>query len=819
MPAFALPCLTDTLKRVRACARYMARDIARARARVRTRVTVRRAPSARLHAALLALVLVHGGAFAAGEGGSAYGDIQPLPPTEAFVPVATFEGDDTLRLDWRIEDGYYLYRDKVSVVLEEPAGLSLDMLQHSEAVTVSDDWFGEQAVYRTSATTRAALVEAPPGGPGGGEASVAVTFQGCADIGLCYPPTTTWLNLALPARPVAAASPAMSSAPRLFAPSGGSSALDGLFGRDAAASAPELLRPEEAYLPVLLDTTTERVTLDWTIQPGYYLYRDKLSADLIRADGTRVDGLDLLALPDGEQQEDAFFGVTAVLRERATASYAIGSRGPPAGEEATLLLNYQGCADIGVCFPPETIEIDFVATASLAVPVRSEQDRLSGLLAESSLWWSSLTFYGLGLLLAFTPCVLPMVPILSSLIVGQKGGVDGSGGIGGLRALRLSAVYVLVMASTYALAGVLVALSGQNVQVWFQDPILLSAFAALFVLFALAMFGQFELQLPRALQARLTDASNAQRGRGYRGVIVMGFLSTLIVGPCVTAPLVGALLFIADTGNALVGGVALFALGLGMGTPLLLIGTSAGTLLPRAGAWMVRVKQGFGILMLGMAIWMLARFMDPAAIALMAGLLALASGIWLGATDRLDASSGGWPRLGKGAGLALSLYGAAVLAGTLGGGHSLLSPLAVFNGGGGGGAAQGEERELAFQRVATLSELERVVDAASAEGRAVMLDFYADWCISCKEMEAFTFTDERVQALLADVVAVQVDVTSNDAADKALLERFRLFAPPAIVFFDASGNELAAARVVGFLPADRFAEHVQRTLAPAVARR
>jgi len=761
------------------------------------------------------------------ERGGTFADGQPLPPTEAFVPSATLAGEDTLQLDWHIEDGYYLYRDKLSLDVERPPGLSLGPLQHSEALIVSDDWFGEQATFRDSAVTRAVLLGVGDERTSDGRVvEVAVTFQGCADIGLCYPPTTTRVSVELPATTTGFGAEASN---------GSGSTLDALFGRDAPAAEPELLRSEEAYRPALLDGTTRQVSIDWAIEPGYYLYRHKLSVDLVRADGTRIDELSPISVPDGERQEDAFFGVTAVLRDQATAVYAFDARGPVADEEATLRLNYQGCADIGVCFPPESVEIGFIATAAttdvaLPAPVDaigddagvdagvgggvqgSEQDRLSALLADSSLWLSSLTFYGLGLLLAFTPCVLPMVPILSSLIVGQNRSDEPSAG-SGLRAFRLSAVYVLVMAGTYALAGVLVALSGQNVQVWFQNPILLSAFAALFVLFALAMFGRFELQLPRALQARLTDASNAQRGRGYRGVIAMGFLSTLIVGPCVTAPLVGALLFIADTGNAVVGGVALFALGLGMGTPLLLVGTSAGSLLPRAGAWMVRVKQGFGILMLGMAIWMLSRFMAPESIALMAGLLALAAGIWLGATDRLDASSGGWPRLAKGAGLAASLYGVAVLAGALAGGHSLLSPLAVFKGGQ-TGAAPVQDHELAFRRVATLDELERVVATASAEGRPVMLDFYADWCISCKEMEAFTFTDERVRALLKEVVTVQVDVTANNAQDKELLERFRLFAPPAIVFFDTAGNELPAARVVGFQSAERFAEHVERAIGP-----
>lgn len=766
---------------------------------------VLRAASRSLCAFVLAMLAASSLTHAADPAAS-FGQAAPLPALDAFRASLDVDAQGDLRVSWTIEPGYYLYRDKLEHTLQAPEGLTLGAIEHAPAQIVSDDYFGEQAVYRESALTRIALQGTPVPGA---TARLDVRFQGCADIGLCYPPTDTTLEVALPGDT-------------------SGSTLSALFGTAPGSGQEELLRVHEAFVPIVQETTTERASVSWVIEPGYYLYRDKMRIELVHADGEVVAPLAWLARPDGTLQQDAFFGETAVWRDSADVQVAFGDRGPAADAEASLRLHYQGCADIGVCFPPEVVELPFVATAAgpsalaagtpstppaaaAAGTPASEQDRLSSMLAHSSLWLSAGTFFGLGLLLAFTPCVLPMVPILSSLIVGQRG-ADGAG-VGKARAFRLSAVYVLVMASTYAAAGVLVARSGQNVQVWFQNPILLSAFAALFVVFALAMFGLFELQLPRVLQSRLTEVSNAQRGGGYRGVIIMGFLSTLIVGPCVTAPLVGALLFIADTGNTLVGGVALFALGLGMGTPLLLVGTSAGTLLPRAGVWMVKVKQGFGILMLGMAIWMLSRFLAPEAIAVMAGVLALASGIWLGATDRLDAHSGGWPRLAKGAGLAVSLYGAALLVGALAGGSSLLSPLAVFGGSGSGEA----DAELHFQRVADVTELDRVVAQASAAGKPVMLDFYADWCISCKEMEAFTFTDTRVQRLLDDVVTVQVDVTANDADDKRLLERFRLFAPPAIVFFDRAGNELPAARVVGFLNADRFADHVERVLSPTLA--
>lgn len=389
------------------------------------------------------------------------------------------------------------------------------------------------------------------------------------------------------------------------------------------------------------------------------------------------------------------------------------------------------------------------------------------------------------------------------------------------RAFKLSLVYVLVMASTYALVGVAVGLSGYNVQIFLQNPIVLSAIAVLFVLLSLSMFGFYELQMPTGIQNKLTQWSNRQGGGQVGGVAAMGFISTLIVGPCITAPLAGALIYIAQTGDALVGGVALFALGLGMGAPLLLIGTSAGKLVPKAGAWMNTTKHIFGILMLGMAIYMVSRFLPTTVTMALYGILALMSGVYLGATDSITRDSSGWHRFGKGAGLAVSIYGVALLVGALVGGGSYTTPLRALAGvsGGNGTINNGASELLAqsshalpFQPVKSIDDLSAAVAQASAQGRPLMLDFYADWCVSCKEMEAFTFTDERVQELLSTAIVVQADVTANDAEDQALLKRFDLFGPPGIIFFDTSGTELPAARVVGFLNADKFSDHIRRFL-------
>ena len=771
---------------------------------------------ARTLAAAVALVgaAAFGGPAAAANGFGESPD--PLPVTDAFVPRIASADRDAVALEWTIADGYYLYRDKLGLELAGPVAgaAALGPPAHSEATVVSDEFFGDSAIWRDAATVTVPLEDVDPAG---GTGTLEVRFQGCADLGLCYPPTTVSLPVEVPAAP----------APR-------GDALAALFGGDdepaSFGAEPELLPVEEAFAALLTRTGTDALELAWDIAPGHYLYEHGFGFEVLDADGRPLVPVTATSVPGGEEKTDEFFGDVTTFRDAAVATLALGP-GLAAGDDAVLRATYQGCADVGVCYPPSTLELPFVATAAAggAAPLRaavdapvpaapsaaafvSEQDRLSGVLAGSGLWLSTATFFGLGLLLAFTPCVLPMVPILSSLIVGRR---PDAASMDTGRAFRLSLVYVLVMATTYAVLGTLVALSGANVQVWLQQPWVLGAFAALFVVLALAMFGLFELEVPRFVQARLTEASNARKGGSYRGVVAMALLSTLIVGPCVTAPLAGALIYIADTGDALVGATALFALGLGMGTPLLLIGTSAGSLLPRAGTWMVRVRQGFGVLLLGLAIWMLSRFAPEAVTVALAGLLALGTGVWLGGADRLDADGPGARRAGKAAGLAAGIYGAALLVGALGGSESLVRPLAVY--GGERGAA--EESGPDFARVATLAELDRAVADASAAGRPVMLDFYADWCVSCKEMEARTFTDERVASLMDDVVLVQADVTENDADDRALLARFDVFAPPAIVFFGPDGREVDGARVVGFMPAERFGAHLERVLAVSVASR
>ena len=414
------------------------------------------------------------------------------------------------------------------------------------------------------------------------------------------------------------------------------------------------------------------------------------------------------------------------------------------------------------------------------------------------------SFFGFGLLLSFTPCVFPMIPILSGIIVGQGHQASRS------HTLLLTCIYVLGMAVTYAAAGVAAGLSGTLLSNALQTPWVLGAFAVLFVVLALSMFGLYDLQLPAALQSSLSDASNRMRGGTFWGVLAMGVLSAVIVGPCVAAPLAGALLYINQTRDAVLGGTGLFAMALGMGVPLLAVGASAGALMPRAGAWMQTVKNFFGVVLLGLAIWIVGPILPAVAqMLLWAGLLICAA-IYLHALDPLPHNASGYRKLWKGVGVISLLLGVALLVGALSGGRDMLQPLAGLRTA--GGATEPVQAGPRFIKVVSVADLEQKL--AQAGGRPVMLDFYADWCVSCKEMERFTFTDPKVRARMEGMLLLKADVTANSPEDAALLERFGLFGPPGTIFFDASGKQLAR-RVVGFQPADQFAASLDAVLQPA----
>ncbi len=423
------------------------------------------------------------------------------------------------------------------------------------------------------------------------------------------------------------------------------------------------------------------------------------------------------------------------------------------------------------------------------------------MLKNSSSWLILASFFGIGLLLAFTPCVFPMIPILSGIIAGQGTQITTR------KAFTLSLVYVLAMAATYTIAGVMAGLFGSNIQAAFQNPWILSSFAALFVLLALSMFGFFELQLPASWQTKLSDISNQQQGGSLIGVAIMGLLSALIVGPCVAPPLAGALIFIGQTGDWLLGGLALFAMSMGMGAPLIAIGTSAGKLLPRAGAWMDTVKAVFGIVMLGLAISMLERFIPPAAAMLLWGALLVVSAVYMGAVRQLPVEASGWSKLWKGLGMALLIYGALFLVGVAAGGKDALQPLRGILS---TSAGSGQASHLEFKRIKSMDDLQRELNAAKANNKPVMLDFYADWCVYCKQMERNTFPAPEVQAVLSNFVLLQADVTDQDDTDLALQKHIGIPAPPAMIFWSDTGEEYKHLRLMGYMDAADFSKHAAK---------
>jgi thiol:disulfide interchange protein DsbD len=566
------------------------------------------------------------------------------------------------------------------------------------------------------------------------------------------------------------------------------------------ASADDLLEPEKAFrfsARVLDDAVVE---VQFAIADGYYMYRDRFR---FSAQGNPEVRLGSPELPPGIKHKDEFFGEVETYRKHVRIRV-------PAQGAGRFDLNVvsQGCADIGVCYVPMESRASLRLVGAPGAAAVQAEPRLSifasdidiARLFEGNFVIVLASFFALGLLLTFTPCVLPMIPILSSIIAGEGKGINKA------RAFALSISYVLGMAIAYALAGIAAAYSGSLLAAALQNAWVLGAFALVFVVLALSMFGFYELQLPGFLHHRLHSAHQRLRGGRIASVAAMGVLSAVIVSPCVAAPLAGALLYISQTRDVALGGTALFTLALGMGVPLVVVGVSEGALLPKAGAWMGAVRKFFGVLLLAVALWIVSPVLPPVASMLAWAALLVGSGVFLRALDPLPQAASGWWRLWKGAGVIALVAGVALLVGALAGNRDPLRPLAGFT----EGSAE-RSASLPWIRVASLAELE---ERLRAPGRPVMLDFYADWCVSCKEMEAFTFSDRRVRAQLDGMLLLQADVTAGSEADKLLLKRFSLFGPPGIVFFDAQGREIKGLRVIGYQNAERFLKTLSLASAP-----
>ncbi|HSD40624.1 MAG TPA: protein-disulfide reductase DsbD [Burkholderiales bacterium] len=575
----------------------------------------------------------------------------------------------------------------------------------------------------------------------------------------------------------------------------------------AAAGAQDLLEPEKAFRLSARAVDRETIEVRFDIARGYYMYRDKFA---FAAEPTGVK-LGPAVFPKGEIKKDEFFGVMETYRKQVAVMLPVQAD----AEKLKLAVTSQGCADIGVCYPPQTqtVEVQLAALSSgdAAPPpplasgaqfggrevrgtpgIVSDETRFQDALQSGNFLLMLAVFFGAGILLAFTPCVLPMIPILSGIIVGEGRAIAKA------HAFALSLSYVLGMALTYTVIGILAALSGTLLSAALQNPWVLGAFAAVFVALAASMFGFYDLQLPAVFHSRVAAASQRLKGGEIAGVALMGVLSAAIVSPCVAAPLAGALLYISQTRDVVLGGAALFSLALGMGVPLIAVGVTEGALLPRSGHWMKAVKKFFGFMLLGLAIWIVAPVIPVAVYMLAWAALLIIGAMYLHALDPLPEGASGYARFWKGVGVIALLAGAALVVGVLSGSRDVLQPLAGLRVAESSAAPAEAPR---FERVGTVAELDARLKTVS---QTVMLDFYADWCVSCKEMERFTFSDPKVQAALAQMVLLQVDVTKNTQEDQALLKRYRLFGPPGIIFFDRSGREIPGLRVIGFQPADKF---------------
>jgi thiol:disulfide interchange protein DsbD len=566
--------------------------------------------------------------------------------------------------------------------------------------------------------------------------------------------------------------------------------LDAFTDKNADA---EFLPVGQAF-PLSSSSSNGKVTAEWRNADGYYLYKHRIY----------LQQGDIKLEPDsysqaGKAKQDEAFGEVIAFYHDLEVTFDTQSL-----NAGTAILHYQGCADAGLCYPPQRENVEVIAPQSVAQQAITTSTIQPAMPTEPNTdsWFSGRSwgavvgiFFILGLGLTFTPCVLPMVPILTSVVLGQ-------GNTSGKRGFLLSSTYVLGMALTYAAAGLTVGLlgAGANVQAWMQTPWVLIVFAGLFSLLALAMFGVYELQLPSGIRNRLNNLNQGQQGGRWLSVFIMGILSALVVSPCVSAPLAGALVYLSTTGDALLGGSALLALGLGMGAPLIVLGTTGASVLPKAGAWMNQIKALFGILLLGVAIWLLGRILPASWVLLLWGLLALVYGISLGA---LEQANNGSQRVIKGFALVLVLYGACALIGALQGNDDPLQPLASQY-----KSAQSVAEQAAthapFTRLTSVTELERII---ASEARPVMVDFYADWCISCKVMEKEVFEQADVIQALSHIRWVQLDVTDQTAEHIAFMQQHAVFGPPSMLFFSA-GSEQSNARLIGEATKSEFTQHV-----------
>jgi thiol:disulfide interchange protein DsbD len=709
-----------------------------------------------------------------------------LPADEAFAFKAKVV-DNEIVLNWNIADGYYLYKEKIKI--SSDYSTRLGVAKFPTAKIKDDEFFGKIGVYRKSATVKIPILN-------GEEKSILlnVTFQGCADLGVCYPPITKTVALDISTLQKPSL---MGDAFNLFsqAKQNTLSIVDKIL-----PPSDEPLRADEAFAFSARAINANTLLASWDIRPEYYLYHDKFFVDVQGAQFGEIN------FPEGKIKDDPLFGKVQIHQGKLAIELPLNNIQT---QNITFIARYQGCWEGGICYPPQekSVQIDLSAPSENITPnietntstPLNATDKITALLQQDNIFWVLLSFFGFGLLLSLTPCVFPMIPILSGIIIGQKGDITTR------KALIMSIVFVLSMSVTYSIAGVLAGYFGENLQILFQTPWILATFSLIFVALSFSMFGYFDIQLPQGLQNKITSISNNQEGGHLISVAIMGFLSALIVGPCVAPPLAGALIYIGQTGDALLGGMSLFVMSLGMGAPLLAVGAGVSKL-PKAGGWMENIKYIFGILMLAVAIYLLDRIISPFTSLILWALLLTVAPIAMGVLNTQTGDSTPWQRIFKALGLIILGYGLLIWVLIARGGGDMLAPLS------GWGAAQNTQAPQAhvqFTKIKSLDDLDKILIKAQQNNQIVMLDFYADWCISCKELERFVFANGAVVEKMKNTLALQADVTLNDATDKALMAKFNIVGPPGILFFK-NGIEDRSQRIVGEIDAAGFIEHLNK---------
>lgn len=706
-----------------------------------------------------------------------------LDVDDAFAPEVLEVNYDKVKLRFKVADKYYLYRHAFKFPNKD-SEIQFGEAQIPDGHKKEDEFFGEVETYHNQVD----IVVPYENKAGVSKAQFKFKYQGCAEAGVCYPPQTKTVELTMP----------VEQASTLHANNTVLANNTDALGLGLGSSNDQWQGQVDAVLPEDMAFKVETIAMDanklstrFTMSNNVYLYKDKVKLTSL-TDGIRVKSV---KFPAAQQKNDPHFGDVEVFFGLIEIDVDI-DRKPGSGNKLELQAEFQGCVDEGICYPPSTrtLSIDLPELKDTATVDKnqntlsgaSEQEEIQSQLGDSAWWKVVLKFFVIGLGLALTPCVFPMIPILSGLIAGQKD-------LNASKAFTLSVIYVLSMALAYTIAGVVAGMLGANIQAAFQTPWVIIAFSIVFVLLSLSMFGYYDLQLPAKWQAKLMNVSNKQEGGSHVGVAIMGFLSAIIVGPCVTPALAGTVIYISETGDPITGGLALFAMSIGMGVPLLIIGATEGKWMPKAGGWMNVIKSFFGIALLAMAIWFLSRIIPGQITLLLFGILALLSSVfWFRyATKNIPKGSKLiWLfLLFK---LALIVIGTVQIIGAIRGNTDYMHPLT--------------KHESHFILIKSYEDLQT---AMAQTDKIVLLDFYADWCVECKRMEGATYSKLSVQKELERFLVLKADVTAQDDIDKALMKKFKIVGPPATLFFDKDDKLISQHSFFGFKAEQEFIEHLK----------